>query len=149
MTQIFAGRFTAKTEDPFVVFLIGMRVNQWLAIAKWWPTFSAMRPMLQTLQQHPERGFLGGEPFLYARGVGLIQYWSSLDALTHFARNPGDLHQQAWQKFNRSIGADGSVGIWHETYQIAADKHESIYVNMPAFGLATATTHVPLSSRSS
>ena len=27
MTKIFNGRFTAKTEEPFVVFLIGMRIN--------------------------------------------------------------------------------------------------------------------------
>ncbi len=147
MAQIMAGRFTAKTDEPLVVFLIGMRINRLVAISKWWPTFSAMGPMLQTLHQHPEKGFLGAETFLYPWGVGLLQYWQSIEDLTHFARNPSDLHQQAWQKFNRSIGADGSVGIWHETYQIAPRNHESIYVNMPVFGLAAATQHVPMSAR--
>ena len=27
MTTIFDGRFTAHTDEPFVVFLIGMRIN--------------------------------------------------------------------------------------------------------------------------
>lgn len=27
MSAIFAGRYTAKTDEPFVVFLIGMRIN--------------------------------------------------------------------------------------------------------------------------
>lgn len=31
MAKIFNGRYTAKTDQPFVVFLIGMRIN------KWWP----------------------------------------------------------------------------------------------------------------
>lgn len=146
MAQIMAGRFTAQTEEPVVVFLIGMRINRWFAISKWLPTASAMRPMLQTLKQHPEKGFLGAEQFLYPQGVGLIQYWRSIEDLTHFARNPNDPHLKAWQTFNRSIGADGSVGIWHETYQIAPGNHESIYVNMPVFGLAAATQHVPMSA---
>ncbi len=28
MAQIMAGRFTAKTDEPLVVFLIGMRINR-------------------------------------------------------------------------------------------------------------------------
>ncbi len=147
MAQIMAGRFTAKTDEPLVVFLIGMRINRWLAVSKWWPTVAAMGPMLRTLHQHPEKGFLGGESFLYPQGIGLIQYWRSIEDLTHFARNPSDPHQQAWQNFNRSIGTDGSVGIWHETYQVAPSAHESIYVNMPVFGLAAATQHVSMSDR--
>jgi hypothetical protein len=145
MAKVMAGRFTAKTDEPVVVFLIGMRINRWWAFSKWLPTVSAMGPMLKTLRQHPEKGFLGAENFLYPQGVCLLQYWRSIEDLTRFARNPSDPHQQAWQKFNRSIGSDGSVGIWHETYQVAPGAHESIYVNMPVFGLAAATQHVPMS----
>ena len=32
MTKIFNGRYTAKTDQPFVVFLIGMRINQMVAL---------------------------------------------------------------------------------------------------------------------
>jgi hypothetical protein len=28
MSQVFTGRFTAQTNEPFVVFLIGFRVNK-------------------------------------------------------------------------------------------------------------------------
>jgi hypothetical protein len=87
----------------------------------------------------------GAERFFYPSGIGLVQYWRSIEDLTHFARTPSDPHLQAWQKFNRAIGADGNVGIWHETYEIPAGNHESIYVNMPVFGLAAATNHVPMS----
>ncbi len=37
MTKIFNGRYTAKTDQPFVVFLIGMRINQWWRFDKWIP----------------------------------------------------------------------------------------------------------------
>jgi len=45
--------------------------------------------------------------------------------------------------FNQRVGDDGTVGIWHETYQVANGKYESIYANMPRFGLAVAGTHEP------
>lgn len=34
MSKIFAGRFTAQMEGPFVVFIIGMRINRLLAVNK-------------------------------------------------------------------------------------------------------------------
>jgi hypothetical protein len=39
------------------------------------------------------------------------------------------------------------VGIWHETYAVEAGHHEAIYNNMPVFGLAKATEHVPAQGR--
>ncbi len=142
MTQIMAGRFMAHPDEPLVVFLIGMRINNYWALSKWLPTFMAMGPMLRTLQKHPEKGFLGAEPFLYPNGVGLVQYWRSQADLLQFSRQPSEPHLRAWQRFNQAIGADGSVGIWHETYQVNPAQTESIYVNMPVFGLAAATNHV-------
>jgi thiol-disulfide isomerase/thioredoxin len=143
MPKVIPGRFTAEIDEPFVVFLIGMRVNKLFAFSKWIPTARAMLPMLQSLNQNPEKGFLGGEPFVYWPGVGLIQYWRSFEDLEHFARNPADAHLKAWQRFNQAIGADGSVGIWHESYLIEPGKYKAIYGNMPVFGLAAATKHVP------
>lgn len=46
----------------------------------------------------------------------------------------------AWQAFNKAIGTDGSVGIWHETYAASLGSHESVYVNMPPFGLGRAAS---------
>jgi hypothetical protein len=48
---------------------------------------------------------------------------------------------------NKAIGSDGSVGIWHETYLVGAGKYEAVYGNMPVFGLAAATNHVPAVGR--
>ncbi len=45
------------------------------------------------------------------------------------------------------MGADGSVGIWHETYLINPGNYEAIYGNMPIFGLAAATNHMPVTSK--
>jgi hypothetical protein len=41
------------------------------------------------------------------------------------------------------VGADGSVGIWHESYVVESGKYECVYGNMPQFGLALAGTHLP------
>lgn len=142
MAEIMPGRFMAQVDESVVVFLIGMRINRLLAVSRWSQTAAAMPPMLRTLRQHPEQGFLGAETFVYWRGIVLLQYWRSLDDLQRFARQPSEPHLKAWQQFNRSIGSDGSVGIWHETYVVPAGNTESIYVNMPIFGLAAATQHV-------
>lgn len=86
MPQVIPGRFTAEIDEPFVVFMIGMRINKLFAFSKWIPTARAMSPMLRSLNQNPEKGFLGGETFVYWRGVGLIQYWRSFEDLERFAR---------------------------------------------------------------
>jgi len=84
MVQVFPGRFTAQVNEPFVVFLIGLRINRFLALSKWVPTATAMQPMLRTLYQNPEKGFLGGYSFLYWRGIGMVQYWRSFEDLERF-----------------------------------------------------------------
>jgi hypothetical protein len=147
MTQIFNGRYTAKTNQPFVVFLIGMRVNQWWRFDKWLPVAFAMGPMLQTLFSHPEKGFLHAEFFWNFNGPVLIQYWGSFEDLEKFASNPSDPHIRPWKKFNQAVGSKGIVGIWHETYTVQPDQFESVYGNMPRFGLAAAMEHVEATGR--
>jgi len=148
MAQVFPGRFTAQIEGPFVVFLIGMRVNRIFAIHKWMPVARAMPPMLRELSEHKESGLLGFELFVYWRGIATVQYWRSFEDLHAYAHARDQKHLPAWAAFNRAIGNNGSVGIWHETYEVAAGKYESIYVNMPRFGLAKASEPVPITSRS-
>ncbi len=143
MAKVMPGRFTAQTDEPFVVFIIGMRVNKFFAFRKWIATAMAMGPMLRTLYQHPEKGFLGAQTLISWRGVTTIQYWRSFDDLEKFARDKDDPHLEAWRKFNKSIGSDGSVGIFHETFLVDARKYEALYGNMPVLGLAAATSHVP------
>jgi hypothetical protein len=125
-----------------VVFMIGMRVNHPLALRKWVPTARAMGPMLRELYTNAQKGFLGAETFVYWPGVALVQYWRSFEDLERFARNPDDPHLPAWQRFNRVVKSDGSVGISHESYLVEPGHYETIYNNMPAFGLAKATDHV-------
>jgi hypothetical protein len=142
MSKIFNGRYTAKTDEPFVVFLIGMRVNKWWRIDKWLPVSNAMNPMMQALYTKPEKGFLHAEFFWNFNGPVLIQYWRSFEDLEQFARNPSDPHLGPWKKFNQAVGNDGTVGIWHETYTMKPDQFESVYGNMQGFGLAAAMEHV-------
>jgi hypothetical protein len=143
MSVVLHGRFAAQIDGPFVVFVIGMRINQLWKIRSWLPVLLSMRPMLQELYAHPEKGFLGSEYLFTLRGPVLLQYWRSFDHLDGFARSKDDPHLPAWQRFNRTAAKDGNVGIFHETYQINAGAYECVYGNMPRFGLAAAAEHVP------
>lgn len=147
MTRIYEGRYTTGAEESLVVFIIGMRVNRLLAVRKWLPTARAMGPMLRELRASPDRGFFGAETFIYWRGIALVQYWRSFEDLESFARDRDAPHLPAWRRFNRSVGSDGSVGIWHETYRVESGGYETIYANMPTWGLAKATAHAPVGRR--
>lgn len=148
MAQVIPGRHTAQADQPFVVFLIGMRVNKLLAFRKWVPTALAMGPMLRELYAHPEKGFLGGRFFLTGRTILSVQYWRSFEDLERFARSDADPHMPAWRRFNKAVGyQDPAVGIFHESYVVEPGKYEAIYGNMPVFGLAAATKHVPARGR--
>ena len=46
MAQINKERMTAETNEEFVVFLIGMRINKPWKIHKWLPVFLAMPKMI-------------------------------------------------------------------------------------------------------
>jgi hypothetical protein len=144
MAKVIPGRFTAQTDQPVVVFLIGMRINKLHALRKWLPTFMAMPRMLKELSTHPEKGFLGAQLFRSGRTILTVQYWRSFDDLERFARDEGDPHMPAWRRFNKVVGyKDGSVGIFHESYLVQPGQFETVYGNMPLFGLAAATGHVP------
>jgi Domain of unknown function (DUF4188) len=144
MAKIFPGRYTAKTTEPFVVFLIGMRVNRFLQFNKWMPVSRAMPRMIAELKRHPELGLLHAEFFLYWRGVAVVQYWKSFEHLHAYAHAKNANHLPAWAEFNRKIGGNGSVGIWHETYAVSPGHFEAVHVNMPRFGLGAALEHVPV-----
>jgi hypothetical protein len=135
--MIHRERLTADIDGDFVVFLIGMRVNQPLKIHKWLPVARAMPRMIRELSTQPELGFLHAEMW-FSRNIMMVQYWRSMDQLLAYAHNKQAQHLPAWKAFNQSIGTDGSVGIWHETYAATAGSHETVYVNMPPFGLGRA-----------
>lgn len=135
--MIIKERMTASVEGDFVVFLIGMRINQLWKIHRWLPVVLAMGRMLRELYAHRELGLLHHE-MGFGRTFILVQYWRSMDQFLAYAKNKDAEHLPAWREFNRSIGTDGSVGIWHESYAVNAGAFESIYANMPPFGLGKA-----------
>ncbi len=144
MAKVFPGRYTADVgPDGAVVFLIGMRFNSWWRVDKWWPVFVAMPRMLRHLAAATDSPLLGFHMWP-GRTVLVLQYWRSAEELIAFASDPDAPHAAAWREFNRRIGTDGSVGIWHETYEVRPGHAEAVYGNMPAFGLAAATSHVPV-----
>jgi len=130
-------KMCASLDGDFVVFLIGMRFNQPWKLHKWLPVVRAMGRMLPELYAQPALGLLHHE-MGFGRTLLLVQYWRSLDLLMEYARNKDAAHLPAWRDFHRAVGTDGSVGIWHETYCVAAGRYESVYVNMPPFGLGRA-----------
>jgi len=142
MAKLQRGRYTADYDEPFVVFVIGMRINRLWQLWKWIPVAMAMGPMLKTLMKHPEKGFLGVTTHLSWRTITTIQYWKSFDHLERFARDKDDPHLDSWRRFNQRARDSKAVGIFHETYMVPARQFEAIYVNMPAYGLGRATTTV-------
>lgn len=127
-------RMTSAAEGDVVVFLIGMRVNRWWKPWQWLRTALAMPRMLRELGEHPELGLLGGESW-FGRTTILVSYWKSVDHLFAYAKMRNADHLPAWRAFNKHIGNNGDVGIWHETYIVQPGASESVYVNMPEFGL--------------
>jgi hypothetical protein len=140
------GRHTATLNGDFVVFLIGMRINKPLRVRRWWPVFSAMRPMVKELEERPELGLLKANFGLMFGGPTLVQYWRSFEHLDRYARDPDRLHLPAWKAFNQAVRDSGDVGIWHETYKVRAGEYETIYGNTPALGLGAVGELRPIGS---
>ena len=130
MSEIRAGRWTARSDEPFVVFLIGMRFNNLWKVHKWGPVLRAMPRMIAELERQPELGFLGAD-YWFGRTSMIVQYWRSFEHLESYARAREHAHLPAWTAFNRAIGASGEVGVFHETYRVAPGDYETLYVNMP------------------
>lgn len=141
MQQIHAQRLQAQlpdSQESIVVFLIGMRVNRWWKVHKWLPAALAMPRMLKELRANPELGFLGAEDGIGRTSV-MVQYWRSKEHLYNYARNRNSEHLPAWRNFNKRIGLNGDVGVWHEMYEVPRASIHSLYENMPAFGLGKVT----------
>lgn len=147
MAKIWQGRYTAQLEGDFVVFIIGMRINQLWAVHKWLPVARAMRGMLAELAQHKELGLLHVENALSGRTTLSLQYWRSAQQLHAYAHLREAEHLPAWTAFNRRTRNNTAVAVYHETYLVPAGAYECIYVNAPRMGLARASQHVPAIGR--
>jgi len=146
MPRVIPARMTHDYDGDLVVFLIGMRINKPWRPDLWLPVTFAMPGMLAELLKDKESGLLGYRMTFGAGGPLLVQYWSSHEKLYRYASDRTAAHRPAWAAFNRRARkAPGAVGIWHETYVV--ERAESIYVGMPAAGLAAATSAVPVARR--
>ena len=139
---VFPGRFTASIEGDVVVFLIGSRLNRLRSLPRMLQVGRQMTRMQSELMAQPDRGCLHMENF-FGRVTLSVQYWRDFDSLERYARSADAEHLGAWREFNRLVRDSGDIGIWHETYLVPAGSYETVYANMPAFGLARAGTHTP------
>ncbi|ASN03844.1 DUF4188 domain-containing protein [Virgibacillus necropolis] len=143
--SVYEGRYTTENDQDIVIFIIGMRINKRRAIRKWVPVFLAMPGMIKELYQNQESlGFLSMESFFGLRTTAMISYWRSTDDLLAYSK--GQKHLTAWKNFNKKIGNSNAVGIYHETYVVPKGSYESIYGNMPLYGLGKATKHIPVTA---
>lgn len=143
MAKVTPARMSARLDGDFVVFLIGMRINKWWKFWQWAPVAMAMPKMLIELAKRPELGLLHARTFFGFPNIFVLQYWRSFDLLHAYATDKSLNHLPAWRAFNRAIASGGDVGIWHETYLIKDGAHESVYNNMPLWGLAVAGSAIP------
>jgi len=146
IAEIIRGRMTAAPPPGTVVFLFGLRVNDWGAVRDWLPLWRSLDRMLRELERRPESGCLWSTRVRDGREITVIQYWRDMDALMTYAQNKAFLHANAWRRFNLGVGDRGTVGIWHEAYVIDPETPghlHAIYRDIPERGLAAATGIIP------
>ena len=138
------GRWMARQEDPFAVFMFGMRLNRLRGLLRFLWGLRVLRRVLRDLDDHPEYGLLAGHVYRTGRTLVVVQYWESFDALDAWARDHRLPHRKAWQRYLREALADGAMGLWHETYLASPGSWEGVYLNMPPWGLAAGTEAVEM-----
>ncbi len=147
MPKTINNYMTAEMDGEFVVFLTGMQLNRWWKLWKWIPLFAAMPKMNRELLRHPELGMLHYRYQAGFRTMMVVQYWRSKEDLLAYATDKTRAHLPAWRWMNKAVGLNGDVGTWHETYMIPAGSYESLYVNMPEYGLGKAGRLTPARGR--
>jgi hypothetical protein len=139
---------TADHDADVVVFLIGMRINQWRSIRHWAPVVLAFLPMIHELLREPSSGCRSARAYFSGRTILTVQYWDTMEQLLSYAHDPRGKHRPAWRAFNRNAARTSAVGIFHEAYSVQSGHYETIYRAMPPGGLAAATDSVaPLARR--
>ncbi|ATW52848.1 DUF4188 domain-containing protein [Streptomyces xantholiticus] len=145
-SRTLPGRTTAAASGDVVVFLIGTRVNHLWAVHRWPAVLLAMLMMLRELSGDRSLGLLHhivliGSP----RAYYVVQYWESKDKLLAYAAASDRRHRPWWGRYNRLARKGGRhVGIWHETYIVPEGSYETMYGDMPPYGLGRAHGTAPL-----
>lgn len=133
----------AEVPGEIVVFALGMRINRWWKVWRWRPVLMEMPPMLREQASDPTIGPLSVRPVFGFRNIGVLQHWQTAEHLHTDAHQAGGAHLGAKRRFNKKIGTSDDVGIWHETYVVPAGHSNSVFVNMPRYGLGVAGTLHP------
>ena len=90
--QIYNGKYTSKPENSFVVFIFGMRINNFFYIWLWIPFFITLLRMVSRLKKFRDSGMMNAHLFFSSSGIGVMQYWESFDKLEEFALDNYDRH---------------------------------------------------------
>ena len=141
MTTIDPRRLTVLRDEPFVVFLVGARINHWWLVPIVWGVAAAMGRMMRELAADPSSGLLAFEAY-NGRTTLMLQYWRSEEDLLRYAHAKDKEHLPVWRRWIQRWGR-GAVGIWHETYVVHPGGYECVYQHMPAFGLGKVGPLVP------
>ena len=142
-----ARRLTALVEGDFVVFLIGMSINQWWRVDQWVPVAVAMARMQAELARAPDLGLMGLMNAGISNPTISIQYWRSAEHLFRYATSKDAAHLPAWVAFRERVKNNRAVGVWHETFLVSAGRYEAVYSDMPPFGLGSFAPRVPAHGR--
>jgi Domain of unknown function (DUF4188) len=81
------GRWMARRDEPFAVFVFGMRLNRLRGLPRFLWGLWVLRRVLGDLNAHPEHGYLTGRVYPAGRTLVAVQYWESFDALDAWARD--------------------------------------------------------------
>ena len=138
------GRWMARRDEPFAIFVFGMRLNRLRGLPRFLWGLRVLRRVLRDLNAHPEHGYLTGRVYRAGRTLIAVQYWESFDALDAWARDHRLPHRKPWQQYLREALDDGAMGLWHETYLASPGSWEGVYLNMPPWGLAAGVEAVEL-----
>ncbi|MBB5186844.1 hypothetical protein HNQ57_001107 [Zhongshania antarctica] len=102
--------------------------------------------MIEELYRNPGSGLISHEAW-FGRAIVMMQYWRSFEQLERYAKSKSSLHLPTWSAFNKKVGSNGDVGIWHETYISRKGMYACVYNNIPKFGLAKVVAHVPAAGK--
>ncbi len=135
------GRPDRRTVDlsgypDLVVIYLGMRVNSPRGLRTLISFGSKIR---RAVDAEPD-GLLLHEGVMFSLfppHVGMREYWRDFDSLERWARSLP--HQHWWQAFLKDRGG---TGFWHETF-FRGGQVESIYIDMPAVGMAKFAPATP------
>jgi hypothetical protein len=145
VSKVQPGRYAATVDGDVVLFIIGMRINSFWRVWKWLPVFAAMPRMIAELSRNRDLGLIGRpRTMVSGRVITVLQYWRTFEHLETYARAADRQHLPAWRRFNRRIRNNGTVGIFHETYRVTPGSVETVYGNMPPFGLGDAVGTAPV-----